>query len=81
MKIDKVVTIYSIFDYHSGKQPGIVNENAHLPLNVPIFYPHRGTFKTLRHVKCKCHIVTISVTSSVWKFQIRISQRIKVMGM
>ena len=34
MKIDKVVTIYSKFrfDYHKGKQPGMVN--AHLPLKM-----------------------------------------------
>ena len=34
MKIDKVVTIYSKFrfDYHKGKQPGMVNE--HLPLKI-----------------------------------------------
>ena len=37
MKIDKVVTIYSKFrfDYHKGKQPGMVN--AHLPLKMSIF--------------------------------------------
>ena len=36
MKKDKVVTIYSKFrfDYHKGKQQGIVN--VHLPLNIHI---------------------------------------------
>ena len=36
-KIDKVVTIYSKFrfDYHKGKQLGMVN--THLPLNMSLF--------------------------------------------
>ena len=40
MKIDKVVTIYSKFrfDYHKGKQPGMVN--AQLPLNCPYSLTH-----------------------------------------
>ena len=47
-----MVTIYSIFrfDYHKGKQPGMVN--AHLPLKCPYSLIHYGIFKTLRHVKC-----------------------------
>ena len=37
MKTDKVVTIYSkfLFDYHKGKQTGMVN--AHLPLKMSLF--------------------------------------------
>ena len=37
MKIDKVVTFYkkNSFDYHKGKQAGMVN--AHLPLKMSIF--------------------------------------------
>ena len=52
MKIDKVVTIYSEFrfDYHKGKQPGMVDE--HLPLKWPHSLTHYGIFKTPRHVKC-----------------------------
>ena len=36
MKIDKMVTIYSKFrfDYHKGKQPGMVN--AHTTKNIHI---------------------------------------------
>ena len=51
-KIDKVVTIYSKFrfDYHKGKQPGMVN--ALLPLKCLYSLIHYGIFKTLRHVKC-----------------------------
>ena len=53
MKIDKVVTIYSIFrfDYHKIKQPGMVN--AHLPLKMSIFssplwyFQNAKTFKAL----------------------------------
>ena len=52
MKIDKVVTICSKlrFDYHKGKQPGMVN--AHLPLKCRYSLTHDGIFKTLRHVMC-----------------------------
>ena len=52
MKINKVVTIYVKFrfDYHIGKQPGMVN--AHLPLKCPYTLAHYGIFKTLKRVKC-----------------------------
>ena len=45
MKIDIVVTIYSKFrfDYHKGKQPGMVN--AHLPPKNPYSLAHYGIFK------------------------------------
>ena len=51
-EINKVVTIYSKFrfDYHKGKQPGMVN--AHLPLKCPYPQAHYGIFKALRHKKC-----------------------------
>ena len=51
-KIDKVVTIYCNvrYDYHKGKQPGMVN--AHLSLKCPYSLAHDGVFQTLRHVKC-----------------------------
>ena len=64
------------FDHHKGKQPSMVN--AHLPLKCSYSLANYGTFKTLRHVKCYCHIVTISKTSSVRTFQIHISKRIKL---
>ena len=40
MKMDKVGTIYSKFrfDYHKGKQPGIVY--VHLPLKCPYSQAH-----------------------------------------
>ena len=45
-----LMTIYSKFrfDYHKGKQPGMVN--AHLPLKCPYSLTNYGIFKTLRHV-------------------------------
>ena len=50
--------------------------NAHLPLKCPYSLAHYGIFKMLRHVTCKCHVVTLSKTSYVLKFQIHISKRI-----
>ena len=52
MKIDEVVTIYSKFrfDYHKGKQTGMVN--AHLSLKCPYSLTHFDIFETPRHVKC-----------------------------
>ena len=55
IEIDKAVAIYSKFrfNYHKGKQPGMVN--AHLPLKMPLSLAHYDIIKTWKVLVSHCY--------------------------